>query len=93
MPISFRMTEEGEIYDVKTVRGKTRAYNRMYYHEKLKGDFKREHCEKTYSSESARRRHQARSMKCNWIKAMAELSVLGVPAPPMPTLSRARVRR
>ena len=76
MPISFRMTEEGEIYDVKTVPGNTRAYNREYYHAKVKRLCECEHCHKIYSSVSSLRRHQASSMKCNWLRAKLELEKL-----------------
>ena len=75
MPISFQMTEDGVIHNVKMVPN-TRAYNREYYHEKLKGDFECEHCHKIYSSVSSLRRHRARSMKCNWLRVRLELEKL-----------------
>ena len=75
MPLSFRMTDEGEIYDVNTVPS-YRTYNRIYYHNRLKGEFECQHCTNIYSSISALRRHQVRSMKCNLLRANKELENL-----------------
>ena len=77
MPISFQMTEDGVIHNVKMVPN-TRAYNREYYHAKVKRLCECEDCHKIYSSVSSLRRHRARSMKCNWLRAKLELEKLNV---------------
>ena len=64
------MTEENEIIH------KTRIYNRMYYHRKMKGEFECQNCNKIYSSISALVRHQRRSIRCKLIKTTKELENL-----------------
>ena len=62
--------EEEEIAHAKVKS--TRAYNRNYYH-RNKTELPCEFCSKIFVCESSLRRHQKRNVKCNLIRARAEL--------------------
>ena len=58
--------------EIEATRDRLRKYNRDYYHaHKTPSDC--QHCNTTFSSLSALKRHQGRNMKCQLIQTKREL--------------------
>ena len=75
-------TTTDEVVKARLAKGKPvadidalRKYHREYYHATKEG-VECEHCEHTYTSQSAYVRHVRRNQKCQLLRATAELEML-----------------